>query len=145
LSESHPTPKVDIKSHLGRKSPVQTYDATEAKLKAFCDAVGAEYRGDAPPTFMAVLLPGMFMLLNEIGIPLKSVLHTDQEYQYHQPILPGDHLIYETTLAKALEKQGKTGAMRFMVFDTIVHATRASVPIPGLHVGTCKTTIITRD
>lgn len=133
----------DIKANVGRKAPVQTYDATEARLKAFCDAVGAKYRGEAPPTFMAVLLPGMFKLLDEIKVPLKSVLHTDQEYQYHQPILPNDQLVYETTLGKALEKQGKTGSMKFMVFDTIVHATRGGVP--GLHVGTCKTTIITRD
>ncbi len=133
----------DIKSHIGKKAPVQDYDANESKLKAFCAAVGAKYRGDAPPTFMAVLLPGMFKLLEEIHVPLSTVLHTDQEYIYHHAILPNDLLTYETKLTKALEKQSKTGSMKFMVFDTLVYATRDGVG--GKHVGTCKTTILTRD
>jgi hypothetical protein len=133
----------DLKSWVGQKSPMQHYDATEDRLKGFCSAVGAKYRGDASPTFMAVLLPGMFKLLEKIGIPLSSVLHTDQEYRYHQPIQSGDRLVYETVLAKAFEKQGRANSMKFMVFETEVHADRAGVS--GIHVGSCKTTLITRD
>ncbi|MDR3607971.1 MAG: MaoC family dehydratase N-terminal domain-containing protein [Oligoflexia bacterium] len=133
----------DIKSFIGREAPITPYHATEEKLKAFCAAVGAKYRGEAPPTFMAVLLPGMFKLLDEIGIPLSAVLHTDQEYCYKQPILPNDRLTYVTKLVKALEKQSKTGSMKFMVFETSVTASRAGGS--DIEVGACKTTIITRD
>jgi hypothetical protein len=134
---------VNLKSWVGQKSPLQHYDATDDKLKEFCAAVGAEFRGDAPPTFMAVLLPGMFKLLEKIGIPLSSVLHTDQEYRYHQPIAPGDRLAYETVLSKAFEKQGRTSSRKFMVFETEVHADRPGAA--GLHIGSCKTTLITRE
>lgn len=131
----------DIKSQVGKKSSRRQYAVTEAKLRELCAAVGAKYRGEAPPTFMTILRHGEFELWDRLGVELSSVLHADQEYEYEGPILPDDRLEYETVMSKAFEKQGSAGAMRFMIFDTDVYAVRSGAAV---RVGTGRTTVIVR-
>lgn len=123
-----------------------SFDVTEDRLKEFCAAVGGRYRGEAPPTFMTVLRDGEFELFKEMGIPLKSVLHGDQEFRYLRPIRPGDRIEYQTVVSKAFEKQGSSGLMRFIVFETELRAGGAvgGASQPAL-VGVSKTTVIVRE
>lgn len=132
----------DLKSKVGQKSSRKTFEVTEARLRQFCDAVSAKYRGEAPPTFFTILRQGEFELWRDLGIELSKVLHADQEYFYDEPVRPGDHLEYETVMTKAIEKQSRLGATRFMVFDTEFFVRR---PAGLFRVGTAKTTVIVKE
>jgi hypothetical protein len=132
---------LDLKAAVGRKSANHSYLASEEKLRAFCAAVGAPYRGEAPPTFMTVFRQAEFELLDQMGIPLRSVLHADQEFRYSEPIRPGDEIEYQAVVSRAFEKTGSSGAMRFLVFDTEVHIKRDQ---GNLVAGNSKTTIVSR-
>ena len=126
----------------GTRSSVHHYQATEESLRRFCEAVGARYREEAPPTYMTIFRQGEFEILDKMSIPLKNVLHADQEYRYVNGIRAGDSIEFETVLTRAFEKGGSTGLMRFFVFDTEVRARRES----GLVViGSAKSTIISRQ
>lgn len=126
----------------GLKSTPKTVTVTEERLQAFCAAVGAKYRGFAPPTFLTVCREGEFDLLADMGIRLAQAIHADQEYTYEEPILPGDVLKFESTLAKVLEKRGSSGAMKFLVFETQLTAVRSGRSLPA---GSAKSTIMVRQ
>lgn len=132
----------ELKNFVGRRSETWKFQVTEERLRQFCDAVGAPYRGEAPLTFLTLFRDGEFKLLADFGFQLSQVLHADQEFNYLDKIVPGDHLEYQTTFSKALEKRGSTGVMRFLVFDTEVRAQRGS---DWSEVGNLKTTIIVRE
>ncbi len=112
-------------------------EVTEKMLKAFCSAVGAEYTGEAPPTYMTRYRQGEFELLQKNGVPLTSILHGEQEYEYFAPIKPGMKVEYETKITKSHEKKGSSGSMHFLVFET-------SVKESGKALGLAKTTIVVR-
>jgi hypothetical protein len=125
----------------GLKSAMKSFTVTEDHLRAFCDAVGSKYRGEAPPTFPTVLREGEFDLLDQMGIQLAQALHADQEYTYEDRILPGDVLSFESTVTKAFEKKGTRGTTKFLVFETPFIASRSG---RSVSVGCAKSTIIVR-
>jgi hypothetical protein len=127
----------DIKSLVGQRSEKQTFHVTEEHLKSFCAAVGAEYEGEAPATFMTLFRHSEFAVFDQLGIPLSRILHVDQEYRYMGKIVPGDDLEFDTVLSKALEK----GSSTFMVYDTEIRVRRDGAFAP---VGHSKTTVIVR-
>lgn len=128
----------DIKALVGQRSETLKFHVTEARLKQFCEAVGAPFRGEAPPTFMTIFRDAEFKTFADQGLELSRVLHADQEYRYLDRILAGDDLEYDTTLSKALEK----GPMLFLVYETEVRAKRGASMTP---VGVSKTTVIVRS
>ena len=130
-----------LRSFVGQSSGTHAFSVTEAALQEFCAAVGARYRGGAPATFMTVFRHGEFELLDRMEFPLKSALHADQEFRYDAPIRAGDEVEYRATLTKAFEKNGATGPMKFLVFETVIHARRGA---ENILVGSSKTTIIIR-
>jgi hypothetical protein len=131
----------NAKSLIGQRSEIQTFHVTEERLKQFCAAVGAEYEGEAPPTFMTIFRESEFKVFEVLNIELSRVLHADQEYRYMDKILPGDTLEFDTVLTKAVEKQISTGTSMFMVYETEMRARRGGQIVP---VGVSKTTVIVR-
>lgn len=68
----------------------------------------------APPTFVAFCKTDM----PELNLPLKRLLHGEDEIEYYQPIRPGDTISSVCKVVNIYEKQGKTGPMIFTILET---------------------------
>lgn len=68
----------------------------------------------APPTFIAYCKTD----LPELNLPLKRMLHGEDEIEYYHPIRPGDTISSVCKVIDIYEKQGKTGPMIFAVLET---------------------------
>ncbi len=111
---------MDLKSRVGQKAGPYHEEVTLDWLRSFAQAVRGRFRSRAPSTFMTICRRGEFQLLNEMGIPLTSVLHGEQEYRYETVILPGDTIRYDTELVGVAEKRGRSATMQLMAFETTV-------------------------
>ena len=84
------------------------YEVAREKIREFADALGdpnpayrdpevAKRHGHpdviAPPTFGIVVgFEPLQAMLDEVGLPLSRIMHADQKFTAHRPILPGDLL-----------------------------------------------------
>lgn len=88
-------------SFVGRTYASPTaYEVGREKIHEFADALGDRnpaYRGTdplAPPTFGIVVAFGpMEAMLDDLGVPLSSIMHADQKFTAHRAIRPGDRLL----------------------------------------------------
>lgn len=130
------------KSFIGRTSAPITWEVEKGHIRRFCEAVGEPnpiYReGEripAPPTFAIALRPND--VREGMGIDMKKVLHGEQEFEFRRPVYAGDVLTIVQRIADIYEKQGKSGAMDFLVLETIatdnkgetVYTARANVVV----------------
>lgn len=129
---------LSLKDRVGETASGYRESADAERIRRFCEAVGAPISEVAPPTFMTVFRKGEFDLFSKLGIPLARVLHAEQEYVYRGVIRAGDEVTYETRLTHVLEKNGASGSMHFLTFETEVAT--ASGPA-----GLSKTTIVVRS
>ena len=127
------------KPEKGHKSKCFTEPVTQARIDSFASAIGARSREEAPPTFMTVFRQGEFQILQECEVPLSSLLHAEQTYEYRGAIRAGDDVQYETVLSNLLEKQGSAGKMQFFTFETSVRSERAG------DLGIARTLIVVRQ
>lgn len=99
---------------IGDPNPIYV-DPTEAKKAGFKDIV-------APPTFAtAIELWGgqnFEQLCQKLQVNPLRVLHGEQEYQYFQPIYPGDEISFSTKVIGVDQKQGKAGKMNLIQVET---------------------------
>jgi acyl dehydratase len=100
----------------------------------FCQAIGETdpvYHDDAaarraghpaclvPPTFLKALEVdhcGSAAILEQLGIPMRSVLHAEQAFEYLAPVRVGDTIGLTRTFSDAYDRKG--GALTFIVLDT---------------------------
>jgi len=70
----------------------------------------------APPTFAFSLEleepASLFSMARDIGADLRFVLHGEQSFRYHCPIVAGDTLTRTATLSDIVDKKG--GAMQIV-------------------------------
>jgi len=103
---------------IGRQSDEVLVEVERGAIRKFAEAVGdtteACLRGDiAPPTFPTTIripIPGL-------TIDLARVLHGGQEYRFERPILAGDRLRCHTRLRDVYQREGKLGAMTFLIIE----------------------------
>jgi len=99
----------------------------------------------APPTFsIAMASWGAFpelqapgdaqgMSMSEVLAPLTAtgglILHGEQEFVYHRPVLVGDRLQGEGTIVDAYAKESKGHTMTFIVNETVWRDERTGEPV----------------
>lgn len=104
------------------------------RVKLFCQAIGAtdaaHWDTDAarrlglpacpvPPTFLKALETDHFTsasLLQLLQVPVRSVLHAEQSFDFLQPVYVGDQLEVKRTIVDIYDK--REGALSFIVVDT---------------------------
>ena len=112
-------------------------------VRLFCQAIGetnavhwdeAAARGaglaacPVPPTFLKAIETEHFTsaaLLGKIDVPVRSVLHAEQSFDYLAPVHVGDALEVSRTIADAFDK--RDGALSFIVVDTHFRRSEATV------------------
>ena len=89
-------------------------------MSRFCAAIGdpnPRWRNEAPPTFLVALgseTPEIPEVL-EYG---KGWLNAGDAFEYMEPVRPGDTVTSRTTLSDVYEKQGSSGSLLFLTFNT---------------------------
>jgi acyl dehydratase len=61
----------------------------------------------------------MFEIIGKLTAKGGLVLHGEQEFEYHRPIVAGDVLVGEGTCVDAYEKESKGKVMTFVVSETV--------------------------
>lgn len=123
--------------HIGKRLPKSVLHIEKGRVAFFARAIGetdpiyfdeaaAKAAGyslcPAPPTFVfaAELDSGaMAQALTEIGVALPKVLHGEQNFTYHAPVLVGDMITVESRISDIYAKKG--GALEFIVLDSMAH------------------------
>lgn len=132
-------------------SSSRPYDVGREKIREFADAIGdpnpvyrdpavADLYGHpdvvAPPTFPIVIaFEPLQAMLTDLDLPLDQIMHADQKFSAHRPIMPGDRLTATLTIE----------SVRRMAGNTII-ATRTEVAtVDGEPVTTAGAKIIQRS
>jgi acyl dehydratase len=126
------------KDVVGKEYPPFVVTVERGKIKEFAralgdlnpfyvdDAVGrASPWGDiiAPPTFPITFrneAGDSGALLRDLGVDISRVLHGEQEFEIHRPIVPGETFVCRTRIVDIYEKTGRSGPMAFVVRETAV-------------------------
>ena len=143
-------------SAVGREFTPVTARVEPGRLRFFLDTLGetnpvyregnaAQAAGFAaapvPPTYLFCLemmdatVP--FEFLTALGIDLARVLHGEQRFDYHAPVVIGDTLTFRPRVAGVSEKKG--GAMTLVVIETKVTNQN------GIHVADLSRTVVIRN
>lgn len=141
-------------SLIGSTRPGGTLLVTRSRLRNFAKATGqtdpvfvdvdaAKQAGHrdlpVPPTFyfgVDLEMPDPFEHLAELGIDLRTVLHGEQEFVYHQVAHAGDELSSSSVVTDVFER--KNGELQFLVTQNPV------VNSEGTTVVTMRKTIVIR-
>ncbi|QIK67599.1 MaoC family dehydratase [Nocardioides sp. HDW12B] len=82
--------------------PTDPYLVTEERIAEFAAATGGSWEGGpAPATFpIVVAFAAMTGLMEDpsVGISLHNVIHGEQRFTYHRPVVAGDRLSAELTV-----------------------------------------------
>jgi hypothetical protein len=135
-------------SAVGRAFKPVTARVEPGRLRFFLDTLGETnpvYRNGAaapgPPTYLFCLemmdAPDPFEFLTALGIDLARVLHGEQRFDYHAPVVVGDTLTFRPSVTSVTDKKG--GAMTLIVVDTPVTNQN------GVHVADVSRTIVVRN
>jgi len=82
--------------------PTRPYRVSEEKVREFAAAAGSGWEpGDpVPATFPIVLaFDAMNAFLDEVGVELARIVHGEQRFAYERPVVPGDVLTAELSVA----------------------------------------------
>lgn len=119
------------KNAIGRSSPPTLNDVEKGAIRRFAEALGdynpIYYDEDyarasgyptvvAPPTFPASFHSSAD-LREMLGVGIKSLVQTEQSFEYERPILAGDRIYVTTKVVDVLEKPGPSGRVDVAVID----------------------------
>jgi hypothetical protein len=127
---------------IGQALPTVTAHVEPGRMRAFRRAIGARDVSDqaAPLTYLFALemldAERPLAFVEDIGIDIARVLHSEQAFTYLAPVKAGDTLTMSSTVSNVTEKKG--GALVFIVQDTKVTNQR------GVHVADLRRTLVVR-
>jgi len=120
--------------HIGFTTQPSTIAVDPWRVQLFCQAIGEAdpiYRDESaardaghpacpvPPTFLRAIEAdhcSAAEILKILGIPVASVLHAEQSFEYHAPVHVGDRIEVTRTLTDSYDK--RDGALTFIVLDS---------------------------
>lgn len=100
------------KGIIGRESNPVITRIEEDSVRRFCEAIGASYEGEVPPTFVITLKSGS---IPGLEMPEMGLIHANQKFTYNQRISIGDVVTCTRRIVDIFERQGKLGRMIFVV------------------------------
>ncbi|WP_211284928.1 MaoC family dehydratase N-terminal domain-containing protein [Mycobacterium palustre] len=124
------------RSAIGRELPSTSLLITRSRLRAFAKATGqqdptytdvdaARQAGHrdlpVPPTFFYSIdleSPNPAAYLEDLGVDLRTALHGEQEFTYHQMAYAGDKLTSTCRITDIYEKKG--GLLGFIIRESTV-------------------------
>jgi hypothetical protein len=109
-----------LRARIGAPGPEVQATVEAGHLKRFAEAIGdpnPRWAKEAPPTFFVALAPGSMHLAEaeEYG---KGWLNGGNRFEYFVPVKVGDRITATGRLADAYEKEGSSGNLLFIIFET---------------------------
>jgi hypothetical protein len=95
---------------------------------SFVMAYWGAYAGDQPPDPTGGTNP-MHRIMGELHAKGALVLHGEQEFVYHRPIVSGDVLDGEQAITDMYEKETDTATMTFVVMETRWTDAKSGAPV----------------
>ncbi len=84
------------------------------RMRALAKATRSDFARVTPPTFPTIYRWGEFEWLKRLGLDLRNLLHTEQEYEYLAPLVVGERPRITTVLKQQRVKAGMT----FLVLES---------------------------
>ncbi len=110
-----------LRSRIGTQgAPVQS-TVEAGHLRRFAEAIGdanPRWAKEAPPTFLVALAAGSSTHLAEAEEYGKGWLNGGNRFEYFAPVKVGDRITATGHVADVYEKEGSSGKMLFIVFET---------------------------
>ena len=79
-----------------------TFTVSQESISAFALAIGEPNTDVAPPTFsISISLAESQTLLQESGLDWTRVVHGDQRFEIHRPLVAGDTIVCSSTIESA--------------------------------------------
>ena len=137
---------------IGKEYPPYPVTVERGKIKEFARAIGdlnpfyvddrvgrASVWGDviAPPTFAVTFrdeTADTGALLRDLGTDISRLLHGEQEFEIHRPLVPGETYLCRTKIVDIYEKTGKSGPMGFVVRETAVTDATGEIVVTMRHI-----------
>jgi len=134
-------------SAVGRAFTPVTARVEPGRLRFFLNTLGEsnpvfrDAGAPVPPTYLFCLemmdATEPFEFLTALNIDLARVLHGEQRFDYHAPVVMGDALTFKSKVTSVTEKKG--GAMTLIVIETAV------TNQDGVHVADVSRTVVVRN
>ncbi len=121
----------ELRAAIGVESEAAVYEVEKGAVIRFAEAIDdpnpayqdevaarkSRYGGIiAPPTFFRAMRAGP--LRAHVESPLKRVLDGGSEWEFHEPVRPGDHIAVTQALADAAQRRGRLGPMVILTRET---------------------------
>ncbi len=119
------------KTLIGRESEPVLHEVEKGQIRRFSEALGdpipayvdeeaARAAGYAsllaPPTFPAVLSVNE-RFRHSLDLGARSLLHSEQSFEYGRPIVAGDRIVVRNRVADVQERAGPSGPMDVVVIE----------------------------
>ena len=109
-----------LRARIGVAGEPLTATVEAGHVRRFAEAIGdhnPRWTEEAPPTFLVALAPASIHLAEaeEYG---KGWLNGGNRFEYHAPVLIGDRITATGQVADVYEKEGSTGNLLFILFET---------------------------
>ena len=119
------------RSLIGRESEPVLHEVEKGAIRRFAEALGdpnpiyvdeaaARAAGFpalvAPPTF-PVALTSNERFRHSLDLGTRSILHSDQQFEYARPIVAGDRITVRSKVADVQERAGASGPMDVLVVE----------------------------
>ena len=119
-------------------SPI-IWEVERGKIREFAQAIGdpnpiyldkeaavAQVYKDTPASLTFLTVPMMWAdkmpaVINDLTINFMMVLHGEEEYEYYQPIYPGDVITGTPKVTKMEEKTSKSGSKMDMITMEVLY------------------------
>ncbi len=127
--ESAITP--EMRAAVGVESEPQTHDVEKGAIAKFAQAIGdsnplytdeeaarrSRYGGIiAPPTFFRSMPSGPMKV--DVRSPYSANLDGGSDWEYYEPVRPGDRITVTTMVSNVFERPGRLGNMLFIQRET---------------------------
>ncbi len=137
------------RSLIGRESEPVVHEVEKGAIRRFAEALGDPNPVDvaeaaaraagfpalvAPATF-AVALTSNERFRHSLDLGTRSILHSEQQFEYARPIVAGDRITVRSKVADVQERAGASGPMDVIVIEdegrddagAVVFRTRATL------------------
>ncbi|MCH7626906.1 MAG: MaoC family dehydratase N-terminal domain-containing protein [Chloroflexi bacterium] len=121
----------EMRDVIGVESEAITYDVERGAIRKFAEAIGddnplyvdeeaarkSRYGGViAPPTFMRSMSAGRSRAT--VQSPYPAALDGGSEWEYFEPVRPGDRISVTMKVSEMFEREGRLGNMLFIIRET---------------------------
>src|SRR5512143_2176218 len=119
------------RSLIGRESEPAVHEVEKGAIRRFAEALGdpnpvyvdeaaaraAGFPALVAPATFAVVLTNNERFRHSLDLGTRSLLHSEQQFEYARPIVAGDRITVRTRVADVQERAGASGPMDILVLE----------------------------